>query len=86
MIGGNFETDSWPELAEWSLALKSTEFSWVPHAEHRFVPQISFYNDGRKGLEAGVGRLTAPLSFATMHSIGRVPVERDENELPVVSK
>lgn len=82
VVVGAYETGSWPDLAEWSLALRSNEFSWVPHAEHHFVPQLSFYNDGRKDLEAGVGRLGMPLSIATMDSIARVPIERDEDVIP----
>ncbi len=77
LIAGNYKTMSWPALHKWGTAIETTDFTWVPHKEYGFVPQMKFKNEGLKDLQIGVAVLGEPFSFATMHSIQTTKFERD---------
>ena len=77
VIAGDYKATSWPSLDEWGTILDSTEFSWVPHEQYGFVPQIAFRNNCLKDLRVGLAVLGDPFSFASMNSVRSTRSERD---------
>lgn len=77
LVAGTYKTTSWPALHEWGIVIEITDFTWVPHKQYKFVPQINFKNEGLEDLEIGIAVLGEPFSFATMHSIQTTKFERD---------
>lgn len=77
LICGDYKTTSWPALNEWGPVIETTDFTWVAHSEHQYVPQISLNSGVINELRLGIGVLEDPLAFATMSSIRNAAVERD---------
>lgn len=77
ILVGDYTVSTWPDLGEWSQIMETTSFAWTPHPEYELVPEMNFRNPGLPDLQVGVGKLTQPLSVATMNDIGRVRFEHD---------
>jgi hypothetical protein len=77
VLFGRYSAPEWPPLTHWTQVVGTSSFTWVPHADYDFVPEMSFNNDGVKDLEVGFGRLTQPLSVATLGDIVSTPMEHD---------
>jgi hypothetical protein len=69
LLLGRYTAVDWGPLAEWGEIIETSAFEWVHDEVHGLVPEISIRNRGLKDLQAGPGRLTQPLSFATMAGI-----------------
>lgn len=77
LLLGRYKATTWPPLHEWQTSLETTDFTWVPHEQYGFVPQMSFKNAGLKDLEMRFTVLGEPFSFATMDSLKSTKIERD---------
>jgi hypothetical protein len=42
VLMGRYSAPEWPSLAEWGQVVETSTFAWVRHAEHGWVPQMSF--------------------------------------------
>lgn len=77
LLAGVYTAATWPAMDDWGLVVAIEEFTWVPHDQYGFVPQLSFKNSGLKNLQLGVLAITEPLSFATMKSVRQTRCESD---------
>lgn len=77
ILCGSYKERNLPKLDEWGYVIELEEFTWVPHAEYGFVPQLRFRNSELLDFSMGVGVLAEPLSFATISSISKVRYEHD---------
>lgn len=77
LLHGHYKTTSWPMLNEWEPAIEVTDFTWVPHEQHGFVPQVSLKCERQQDLEIRVAELGEPFSYATMDSIKSTRFEQD---------
>jgi hypothetical protein len=74
---GSYKESLLSELGEWGYVIQLEDFTWVPHAEYGFVPQLQFRNSELLDFYMGIGVLAEPLSFATVNSISPVRYEHD---------
>lgn len=77
ILCGSYKEEHLPELDEWGYVIELEDFTWVPHAEYGFVPQLRFRNSELLDFYMGIGVLAEPLSFATINSISKVRHEHD---------
>jgi hypothetical protein len=74
VLAGAYSVKEWPPLNTWRDIVETSEFRWVPHNKHGFVPEISFRNS-IENLALGIAFLDGPLSFATMQDLRNSSVE-----------
>jgi hypothetical protein len=77
VLMGRYRAAEWPSLADWQQVVDTSAFTWVRHATHDLVPPMIFNVNGVKDLEVFVGRLTKPISVASMDDIKPTPIEHD---------
>jgi len=77
LICGTYKEPTWPNLHQWGMVLEMKDFTWVPHEQIGFVPQLQFKNNGLKDAEGFVAVLDAPFSTATNESLSFPNVEHD---------
>lgn len=77
VLMGRYRAPEWPSLSDWGQVVDTSQFSWVQHATHDWVPQMTFNVRSVEDLEVGVGRLMRPRSTASMDDVKPTPIEHE---------
>ncbi len=77
VLMGRYHAPEWPALSDWGQVVDTSQFSWVQHARHNWVPQLTFNVRSVEDLEVAVGRLVKPRSAASMDDVAPTPIERE---------
>jgi hypothetical protein len=77
VLMGRYRAPEWPSLSDWGQVVDTSQFTWVQHASHDWVPQMTFNVRGLEDLKVCVGRLTKPRSMASMDDINPTPIEHE---------
>lgn len=77
VLVGRYRVAEWPSLADWGQVVDTSTFTWVEHATHGWVPQMTFNVRSVQDLEVFVGRLRERLSVASMADVEPTPIEHD---------
>lgn len=77
VLMGRYHAPEWPLLSDWGQVVDTSQFSWVQHAKHDWVPQMTFNVRSVKDLEVCVGKLMKPRSIASMDDLRPTPIEHE---------